>query len=190
MSFNGGKDCLVVFHLLRLSFAKLNRDFCADIEFVYFEKKDDFKEVREFIRETEAEYNVSVRVMTEAYKEGLTRLHDEDGVDAIFMGQRRGDPHAEHLEVFTKCSDGWPDVVRINPILEWRYKTVWDYLLGLKVKYCRLYDQGYTSLGDVATTVKHPALKKVKSDDADARDGHHPAHLLDHDDERFGRTSK
>ena len=37
---------------------------------------------------------------------------------------------------------GWPEFVRINPIIEWSFSDVWVFLKRLDVPYCSLYDQG------------------------------------------------
>lgn len=37
---------------------------------------------------------------------------------------------------------GWPEFVRINPIINWSFSDVWTFLKRLDVAYCSLYDQG------------------------------------------------
>ena len=48
--------------------------------------------------------------------------------------------------------------MRIHPVIEWRYAEIWAFLRHLGIEYCRLYDQGYTSLGGLSNTDKNPAL--------------------------------
>lgn len=100
------------------------------------------------------------------FKSGLETVAREfPHVKAIFMGTRRTDPHGgrsaslnqfintilvcyrgvidlEYLEVFEMTSPGWPQFMRVSPILEWSYHDIWHYIRKHNVPYCKLYDRG------------------------------------------------
>eukprot|EP00878_Enallax_costatus_P028716 GHUV01031051.1.p1 GENE.GHUV01031051.1~~GHUV01031051.1.p1 ORF type:complete len:571 (+),score=152.40 GHUV01031051.1:434-2146(+) len=151
----------------------------------YFERADDFPEVREFVRETDIAYGLKTHFLTHHdFKAGLEEFLQEAGTAAIVLGTRRGDPNAEGQEYFCPSSAGWPPFMRINPILDWSYADVWGFLKACRLPYCCLYDHGYTSLGGVHNTLPNSALKK--SDGTFA-----PAHALaDGRLERSGRATK
>ncbi|KDN47613.1 hypothetical protein RSAG8_03403, partial [Rhizoctonia solani AG-8 WAC10335] len=79
----------------------------------------------------------------------------------VLVGTRRNDPHGAKLDFLQHCDPGWPNLLRVNPIINWSYVQVWQYLRHprLKVPYCHLYDDGYTSLGSTYNTFKNPALQ-------------------------------
>ncbi|KAI8473634.1 MAG: MoaB/Mog domain-containing protein, partial [Monoraphidium minutum] len=151
----------------------------------YFERPDDFQEVRDFVRSTEAEYRLGCGFLDHPdFNAGLRGYLEASGVLAIVLGTRRGDPNAEGQEYFCPSSEGWPPFMRINPILDWTYHDVWTFLRAAKVPYCELYSRGYTSLGGVDNTLPNSALKKGDGSFA-------PAHMLaDGRLERSGRATK
>jgi FAD synthetase len=56
------------------------------------------------------------------------------------------------------CDTDWPHIYRIQPLLEWSYHDIWDYIRSKSLPYCILYDQGYSSLGSVTNTLQNPHL--------------------------------
>lgn len=161
IAFNGGKDCLVVLHLIRAYLDRINR-LDALPEIVYFHgTEEEFEEVIDFMNEVERELNVKITVLRGGFKRGLEELVTR-GTEAVFMGQRKTDPRAPPT-CFSPTSEGWPPIVRINPILDLDYAGVWGFLRGCGYRYCALYDAGYTSLGGKHNTQKHPDLVKKSS---------------------------
>jgi phosphoadenosine phosphosulfate reductase len=43
------------------------------------------------------------------------------------------------------CEHG--DIIKVNPLADWSYDQVWDYIRKNDVPYNRLCDQGYASIG-------------------------------------------
>ncbi|MCJ1462847.1 3'-phosphoadenosine 5'-phosphosulfate sulfotransferase [Pseudocyphellaria aurata] len=112
-------------------------------------------------------------------------LEHNKSIEAIFVGTRRTDPHGGQLGSFQRTDGGWPDFMRMHPVIGWRYGEVWAFLKHLNVPYCELYDQGYTSLGGTMDTHPNPALEVVgPAGELKFR----PAYELEDDDlERAGR---
>ena len=114
-------------------------------------------------------------------------------IRAIFVGTRRTDPHGAKLTPFDLTDHGWPSFMRVHPVLEWHYREVWAFLRKLKVPYCKLYDQGFTSLGGKEDTRPNPVLaiteEKEKDPGGEVVLEYRPAYELEEDgEERLGRV--
>jgi len=120
------------------------------------------------------------------FKDGLQQIKTQyPKIKAIYMGTRRDDPCAAQLQVFQVTDPGWPQFMRINPILDLTYKDIWTFILTYKLSYCKLYDNGYTSIGEKHNTKPNPALEYV---DEDGVRRYRPAYMLqDTSKERDGR---
>lgn len=59
------------------------------------------------------------------------------------------------------CING-KDKIMLLPILNWTRGDVWDFIRGHKLKYCKLYDEGYHRIGCMFCPV---ASKKTKATD-------------------------
>ena len=128
-------------------------------------------------------------------------LHDYPQINAIFVGTRRTDPHGADLTHFDPTDGGWPDFMRIHPVIDWHYAEIWTFIKELGVEYCGLYDLGYTSLGGTVDTHPNPALAVKEPDDdvmqrrsdwygptTSGQGRFRPAYeLLDDGEERLGR---
>ncbi|KAI7825531.1 hypothetical protein BX661DRAFT_184771 [Kickxella alabastrina] len=155
LSFNGGKDCTALMHLVRAALHKHSTargqpttalvSFCVDC----------------FVKSSVGRYSLGLVEKSGSMQQGLQAFKDDHPeVQAIFVGTRRDDPYGDKLDFFSPTDAGWPQFMRVNPILDWTFDDVWGFIHGAAVPYCSLYDHGYTSLGDVETTVRNPALLK------------------------------
>jgi FAD synthetase len=151
-AFNGGKDATVVLHLALAAAAG------EAVQCMYLVEEDAFPEVDSFVRETATTYGVKIVEQEGGFKSGIKAVVEERGIIAFVMGTRRSDPHAAELNPFTQSTAGWPDFMRVNPILDWDYAVVWEFIRVFEVPYCQLYDRGYTSIGNVRNTLPNPAL--------------------------------
>ncbi|KAG5402741.1 hypothetical protein IGI04_008860 [Brassica rapa subsp. trilocularis] len=195
-SFNGGKDSTVLLHLLRAGYFLHKKEMSSSngglssfpVRTIYFESPSAFTEINAFTYDAAQTYGIQLDIIRQDFKSGLEALLKANPIRAIFLGVRIGDPTAVGQEQFSPSSPGWPPFMRVNPILDWSYRDVWAFLLTCKVKYCSLYDQGYTSIGSIHDTVPN-ALLSVN--DTSSKEKFKPAYLLsDGRLERAGRVKK
>ncbi|OAX85575.1 hypothetical protein ACJ72_00036 [Emergomyces africanus] len=222
LSYNGGKDCLVMLVLFLASLHSLptiettavlkDGERTAPpttIPAIYAQPHHPFRSVEEFVASSSHAYHLSlVRYTTNPPRSTLRTafssylsLHPQ--IRAIFVGTRRTDPHGEKLTHFDRTDHGWPDFVRIHPVIDWHYAEIWAFIRHLGIEYCPLYDEGYTSLGGTNDTHPNPKLKVISKQNANAApsppssssytaDGsdsnYRPAYeLMDDGEERLGR---
>ena len=199
VAVNGGKDCLTMLHLVSAYFQRHVKGGSKKrkILALYIEEDNSFPEVDQHVQQAADMYDLDMIRINGPMKSALTRvLKDKDPVwtsdegkpctiRACFMGTRRDDPGGKNLELFALTSNGWPELMRVNPILNWNYKNIWTFLRALSLPYPVLYDQGYTSLGNIHNTKPNPHLL-VK--DKDGKSAYKPAYTLENDAwERDGR---
>ena len=185
LGFNGGKDCTLVLHLYIAYLKKMFPEHSRQILSLYIQNVTHFKEADQFMEECRANYNLNMIIIPGDIKTGLEKLKkSHPNIKAVIMGTRRHDPYSSTLRSFAPTDDDWPDYMRILPILDWSYSEVWRFLREFDLPYCKLYDEGYTSIGSEKNTKKNPALL--------LDDGRYsPAYLLDDEEkERCGRESK
>lgn len=171
LSFNGGKDCTVLLFLIKS---------LADIPILVVEEPK-WKEVDDFIDFCSEYYSMPMTKSKQAMKLALESFLIEHPSTAIFLGTRLGDPHTDGLTIEQPTDNGWPKITRLNPIMDWKYHDIWKCIRLLRIPYCRLYDQGYTSIGSPLKTKKNEHLLITE-------DFWLPAHALeDETTERCGR---
>ncbi|KAL5960705.1 FAD synthase [Taenia solium] len=210
LSFNGGKDCTVVLHLL---FAVLNMvtgsmGALKHPRLFYVRAQTPFPEVETFVQSVLVFYKYqppniahmsrssadtrmkplsNLIVYDGTIKEGLARLkHDSPNLRAVFVGTRFADPRTDEIVEVMPTDPGWPEFIRVHPILQWNYADVWRFIRSLSLPYCSLYDVGYTSLGGMEDTHPNPELRSV---DSTGRVTYQPAYTLTNfSSERSGRA--
>ncbi|KAJ8663954.1 hypothetical protein O0I10_000229 [Lichtheimia ornata] len=182
LSFNGGKDCTVLLHLVIAALSRMGH--ANRLRTVFVTYPNPFPHVDAFVQVCTRRYHLDCQTIPGPMKSALQKFLDvsEPKPKAIFVGIRRTDPYAEKLTHFDMTDKGWPQFMRVQPIIDWSYKNVWDFLLTLRIPYCSLYDEGYTSLGSMNNTFPNPDLK--------AEDGGYlPAYKLQNEfHERCGRS--
>ncbi|XP_053200775.1 FAD synthase-like [Panonychus citri] len=189
VSFNGGKDCTVLLHLVYLLMmdkvkqrAAFNQTDDVKLMTLLILMPDTFPELEEFIKSSVERYNLGLVTLDGPdFKEALKNFKAESSVSHIFMGTRKTDL-VNSISFFEPTDSDWPEFIRVNPLLNWSYHQIWSFLRSLEVPYCSLYDKGYTSLGTSKNTILNPKLKDPSGT------GYFPAYMLnDGKDERQGR---
>ncbi|KAI5453876.1 NADH:ubiquinone oxidoreductase [Naganishia albida] len=195
MSFNGGKDCTVLIHLLATCLYRRHRHrsagpLYAPIIALYITAPSPFPELESFVQTSAAYYHLDLIRYGGGMKRALAEFQacpKGRGVRAFLVGTRRGDPHGSRLSVRTLTDKDWPQFMRVHPILDWRYTDVWAFLRECEVPYCSLYDQGYTSLGSTHNTHPNPYLLRPRETENE-EPSYEPAYMLtDESKERAGR---
>ncbi|XP_014248229.1 FAD synthase-like isoform X2 [Cimex lectularius] len=189
IAFNGGKDCTVLLHLVH---TVLNRKYGLEeypkINVLYVKNENTFKEVEDFICKTTQRYRLDLVTKQGPIRNALNELKmTEEGKrwKIALMGTRRNDPCGKNLDYIQKTDQGWSELTRVSPILDWSYSNIWQFLRTLSIPYCKLYDQGYTSLDGKNNSLKNPKLRYV---DETGKECFHPAWKLDDESaERSGR---
>lgn len=180
MSYNGGKDCLVMVVLILAVLYTKTLPPNYQLDSVYINAEVEFQEVGEFIRQLNQRLGLRLVPIKAHLKQGFQQYLDANPqINRIIIGIRRSDPYGATLK-FAQATDGdWPRFTRLHPILDWTYVDVWAFLVETGIDYCPMYDQGYTSLGGRDTTVPNPFLKRddgtyapayMLTEDADARE--------------------
>lgn len=187
VAFNGGKDNIAMIQLVH-SFMQKNFPNRKDkLAALYVKDANPFPEVEEYIKETTDTYNLELTTIEGSMKNALGQfLKSKPHLKAMILGTRNGDPGSRGLSHFAPTDGDWPALVRVNPVIDWTYGHVWQFIRGLSVPYPVLYDKGYTSLGNQNNTLPNPNL--AYNDDK-GQTQYKPAYeLTDWSLERAGRV--
>jgi len=69
------------------------------------------------------------------------------GYDAWITGLRRSQNETRASVAKVELDAAHGGMVKLNPLADWDYERVWQYIRDNDVPYNKLYDQGYTSIG-------------------------------------------
>ena len=125
------------------------------LDSIYINSELAFPELAEFITLLSSNYLLNLITIQSQMKQGFEQYLSQINpkTKAIVVGIRYADPYGSLLLYEQETDHNWPKFLRIHPILHWHYCDIWDFIIACNLQYCVLYDQGYTSLGGVETTV-------------------------------------
>lgn len=176
-TFTGGKDSLVLLHLLRtvgegkLPVGVLHIDTTVDFPEIYafidkMSRLWNFSYLRE--RNQEALQKISIAsnrydCCTELKIKTLEMAIAKYGIDYLFVAIRADEQEARKQEAHFVDRGNH---IRVHPILDFTESDIWTYIKSYNIPYCSLYDRGYRSLGCVPCT--KPAAEASERSGRDA----------------------
>jgi phosphoadenosine phosphosulfate reductase len=160
LAWTGGKDSTTTLHLLR----ELGGGV-VPVPVLNIDTSVKFKEIYEFRDRLAASWQLDLRVeKNEAAIKTITIAADKEeccrllkvevicqalqkyGWEALITGLRRDEhPDRSGEPYFSEIKD--PMHVRVNPIVHFSERDIWEYIRTNQVPFCDLYLKGYRSLG-------------------------------------------
>jgi len=129
ISFSGGKDSLVILHLIMKEL--------PDIPVLYVDQGMEYPDTYDYVRKIWKEWDLN---LTWEYPEmDLWELYDAGG----FLRLRADESHDRKLNFLTrgfvyKKADG---LTAVQPIVDWSTKDVWAYITSNDLPYNPIYDK-------------------------------------------------
>lgn len=176
LSFNGGKDCLAAYILVKYylyceensldySIIKSFESFITEkhkplnnskrIRFVYFMNKKNYDCEEDYAWNFSKKEEVEIHFCYSDYILGLNFLIQKSDLKYIIMGTRADDikkdfPRSENL--IHASTAPYPEFLRFYPVYKFDYADIWRLILLTKFEYLELYDKGFSSIGNKYNT--------------------------------------
>lgn len=99
LSYNGGKDCTVLLHML----SEILGDSIDDFKVIYLRSSEPFEEIEDFVKSCEGFYGINISTVdsNRGMKDVLADICENDkNISAAIMGSRRTDPWCQDLKSF------------------------------------------------------------------------------------------
>lgn len=93
----------------------------------------------------------------------MNQFLEENGVKALSTAIRWDEQEARINETYFSARKS-PDHTRVQPILHFKERDIWDMILNSGIPFCSLYNQGYRSLGAKSSTIKNADIPAWEQD--------------------------
>lgn len=101
LTFNGGKDCTVLLHLLNIVRKIRYPKYQEPLSCLYVRDHDTFPEQDKFVAQCQVYYNLDIVSLSQGMKDALAEyLNRKPNLKACFLGTRRTDPYSASLKTF------------------------------------------------------------------------------------------
>ena len=93
----------------------------------------------------------------------MNQFLEENGVKALSTAIRWDEQEARIQETYFSARKS-PDHTRVQPILHFKERDIWDTIHNNSIPFCSLYYQGYRSLGAKSSTIKNADIPAWEQD--------------------------